>query len=137
MNKSSVDALRHDNHELVVLDDDEFTLEVIRRKLRNSNWSVTCFTCADKAMEHLRHADLPDALIVDHRMPRQDGDDFLRELILDAGIVITPTFLCSSVDLPVEISGRVEQLGVRVLSKDVLRDENELLKALEHNRTHR
>lgn len=131
MMHSNVDGLPAKSRELVVVDDDEFTLEIVGRTLRRSSWAVTGFLDAEEALVHLRQTQPPNALIVDQRMPRIDGEDFLRQLIVDEEISVARTFLWSSVDPQVDVRTRVERLGVHILSKNVLREKAELLKALE------
>lgn len=116
--------------DVVVVDDDDLTLELIKRRLRDTPLNVRCFSDQEGALEYLD--DHPTkVLLVDQRMPRQCGLEFLQELAERSGITATRAFLCSAIDLPDSIRVAARSLGVRTLNKDVYQSK-EKLEALLH-----
>ena len=116
---------------LVLIDDDEFVLERVARHLRKTRWSATYFTDPEDALVHLHERSRPDVLIVDNRMPRMDGIDFIKRLTGDKAPLIPRLYLCSGAHPPADICLRAEQSGVYILSKDTLLEKTELLALLE------
>lgn len=116
-------------NDIVVIDDDELTLEMLKRRLRNTPVRLQCFTDSQEAMEYLRNNG-SDLLLVDHCMPRQSGLEVLQELasVMDFGEM--RAFLCSAATLPGEISAQARSLGAATLSKDMYRDKSALLQLL-------
>ena len=116
-------------YDVILVDDEELTVELVTRKLRNTNLHLKSFTNEMTALTYLQnHA--TRVLIVDQRMPRLDGMDLLQELANGNGILATNVYLSSAAELPGCVSEQAEQLGVRVLSKDVFRNKDSLMKLL-------
>ena len=116
---------------LVLIDDDDLFHEHVRRHLRNSDWVVTSFLDADKALSFLRENHSPDVLIVDNRMPRIDGVEFLAMIKSETGIDIPMMFLCSEIPpLPVDTK-QLDLLGAEFILKERVLKKAELLAAIE------
>ena len=112
--------------DLVLVDDDEVTLELTKHVLREADCNVTCFVDERAALEHLR-AHTPDVLIVDHRMPRMDGLEMLRTL---RGSLPRRVYLCSGATPPDDIVAGAVSCGAELLDKDVLGDRDRLVQLL-------
>ena len=115
--------------DLVVVDDDELTLELLGRRLRNTTVRLQCFTDGGRAIRYLRDHE-SDVLLVDHRMPKQSGLEVLRELAGSSGLQSTRAYLCSAVELPADIAAEAHTLGAATLSKDLYRSTSDLLELL-------
>lgn len=113
--------------DLVVVDDEALTLEMVERRLAGTPHKILCFNDEWQAVNHLRDQ-APRVLIVDQRMPHLDGIDLIEAL----GDALPPrTYLCSSVALPAATLKTAKELGVREISKDVLDNRIELLALLD------
>ena len=112
--------------QLVAVDDDRSLEVCLNDALQDTGWEVTYFDDVDPALEYLTtHA--VDALIVDVRMPKMDGDMVLDQLA-DAGRLEGVTILvCSSLRPPPVIWRRFEPHGAIFLSKDHTGDRDVLL----------
>lgn len=107
---------------LVLLDDDELTHELVRRKFRNTPIELRCFLDVDVAMQDI-HANCPMALLVDYYMPRLDGLEFVAALESQR-----PELIClwSAIPLSDPATTEADRLGVKTFLKDdldKLRDE--------------
>ncbi len=108
---------------VVIIDDDDLVLERVERTLRNTNWTVHCFSDVDDALSHFQQSGMPKVLIVDNLMPKLDGVDLLERLALGPVAEPLELYLWSSVRPPAKVLARVKQVGARILSKDILYDE--------------
>lgn len=106
--------------ELIVVDDDDLVHKRIQRNLRRLAWSVVSFLDPEEALAGLRRCAKPDLLLVDNRMPRMDGPDFIDRLRWPHDLMTSRVYLCSGVRPPLDVCAEVEAKGVEVLSKDVL-----------------
>ena len=106
--------------DIVVIDDDQLTLDLLRGKLRRVGAAVCCFEDCEEALAYLSDYDVP-VLLVDHRMPGVSGIEFLEQLHL-LGNMPPTVFLASAIELPADVAIAAERLGVHFLSKDYYRD---------------
>lgn len=119
-------AASNESIEVVAVDDDELSLELIRRYLRKTPHNVTTFLNAEIALEHLKiHS--PSFLIVDQRMPKMDGLELLEFLRSAGRLTGVKTFLCSSTEIPEAVQNMAENLGVVSLIKDTLSHRDNFL----------
>lgn len=65
---------------VLLLDDDEFLLDMYAVKFKERGVSVTAFQSPEKALEHLKNNPAPDLLITDVVMPGIGGFEFLKEV---------------------------------------------------------
>lgn len=66
---------------LIVADDDEEMLSVLRRALEREGFAVTCAGNGVQAIEQLRAHPETDVLVSDIRMPEKDGVQVLTEAL--------------------------------------------------------
>lgn len=112
--------------DVVVIDDNVLTLELLGRVLRNSGCAVQYFVDELDAISYLV-SHTTRVLIVDHRMPRIDGLELLQRLLQKGEIPAESIYLCSASELPSKIADEAQKLGARILSKDVFRNKAEFL----------
>lgn len=116
--------------DVVAVDDDELSLELIRRHLRNTPHRLNAFSNTDRALEFLLE-NAPTVLLIDQRMPKIDGLDFLRSLSASGRLGGTKTFLCSAVALPESVRSEAMELGAIPMIKDTLSRRQSFLEAAE------
>jgi len=113
-------------YDIIVVDDDALTLELIKRALRTSNYNVQYFSNELEALSYLEN-NKTGVLIVDHRMPRLDGLDLLQTLMEGGGIRADHIYLCSVIEPPKHVCDAARKLGAQILSKNVFRDKKAFL----------
>lgn len=64
---------------ILVVDDEEDILELVRYNLEKDGYRVTCVTTGEQALETIR-SEIPDAIVLDLMLPGQDGLDVCRRL---------------------------------------------------------
>lgn len=69
----------HTIGDLVLLDDDELTLELFARRHRKYCRSLVCFSEPEEAMHYMVTHSV-DLLLLDYRMPQMSGVQFLHSL---------------------------------------------------------
>lgn len=65
---------------VLLVDDDQFLLNMYALKFQNSEFSVETAVTAQDALQKLRNGLIPDALLIDLVMPAMDGLEFIRRL---------------------------------------------------------
>ena len=120
--------------DLVVVDDDSLTLEIVSWICRGTTTHFRLFVDPEAAMEYLSHG-LPSTLIVDYYMPQQNGLEFLGQLGSHCDLDTSAVFLCSAVRPPEAQIDQLTALGASVLDKSVICDKQALF-ALLDSRSH-
>lgn len=115
------EALTAAKPDLVVVDDDQLTLDLLEMKLSGSGLAVRFFDDCDDAIEFLKDC-TPGALFVDLRMPLMSGIELLQALVGSGAGLPERTFIASAADLPQDAANAAEVLGAGVLLKDTYRD---------------
>lgn len=115
--------------DVVVVDDDELTLELVKRLLRGTGFSVRCFSDPDDALAYLE-VQPAKVLLVDQRMPRQCGLEFLKRLAKQKRFAASRTFLCSATKLPDSVSAAARDLGANTVTKDIYQSTAKLMALL-------
>jgi CheY-like chemotaxis protein len=97
--------------------------------------SLEHVTDGEKALSYLRHKgdpDLPDVILLDLRMPRMDGFDFLKERMKDVRLSSVPTVVLTSSNAPRDRRMAME-LGADlfILKPDRMDEAEELVPCLE------
>jgi DNA-binding response OmpR family regulator len=109
---------------ILIVDDDQITLDTYARVLRLTNYDVVTAVSAEAG---LHEVDLrrPDAILLDLRMPGSDGLEFLRRLRARGDTAKTPVaivtgdYLLNDVTTPAQLA----ELGARVYFKPLWLEE--------------
>jgi len=104
---------------VLIIDDDQSMLELLRLQLSNAGYEVLM---AQDAMVggRLALSAAPDLMIVDVKMPYMDGYEFVAAAKSDSGTRNIPVIFLTSVD---DIADRAAELGAAAyLTKPVLAD---------------
>jgi CheY-like chemotaxis protein len=91
---------------LLVIDDDPDFIELVRRFLANSTWKVSGVVDGESTREFLKTC-LPDVILLDVILPREDGWELLLSLKTDPATQNIPVIVCSALNEP----GLVHALG--------------------------
>lgn len=121
--------LENQDCDLAIVDDDELTLKLLERVLRNSNCDARFFSTGELALDFLQnhHTRL---LLIDNRMPGMSGLELLRKLSKLGTHVADTIYLCSATAMPEEVICKANDLGANVMLKDVYRNQTDLLALL-------
>lgn len=103
--------------ELVIIDDDDLVVELIRRLLRDEECNIRGFTNQEECLAYLAKTS-PTYLFVDMRMPRIDGLEFLTMLRTQGIIQNTKIYLCSGALPPDNVLSQLSKMEVEVIEKD-------------------
>ncbi len=116
--------------QIMVINDSEEILEMIRELLTAEGYGVTTYTAPDLAVAHFPN-DKPDAIILDWLFGREDrGMQMLQRLKLRPATATIPIIICTAAAPRVqEVEGFLQAKGVRVVYKPFAVEE--LLTALD------
>jgi len=67
-------------HNIMLVDDEEYVLNSLKRSLRREGYGLVSFTGALEALAYLEEKNTIDMIISDHRMPSITGLEFLIEV---------------------------------------------------------
>jgi two-component system, OmpR family, phosphate regulon response regulator PhoB len=84
---------------VLVVDDDEFTCDAIRRLLGRMGYTTACANNGDDALNLLEQIH-PDVIVLDWMMPQMDGMEVLRKLRADPRTKDVPVLVYSAADDP-------------------------------------
>lgn len=102
---------------ILIVDDDQGVVESFARMLQLEGFTVHTATTADTGLRQV-DAVQPDAIILDLRMPRMDGLDFLRRLRQQACQRDTPVAIVTGdYFLDAGVSAEIHRLGAAVTFK--------------------
>ena len=118
--------------DLVVVDDDSLTLEIVALNLRKTSVCHELFQDPEQAMQYLI-ATTPGILIVDFYMPTINGVEFLDALCEQKELDDCRVYLCSAIPPQRKNLEKLRTLGATVLLKDQLFDKAGLLKIIDHS----
>jgi len=102
---------------ILVVDDDEDIRRVLRRLLERAGHEVTDAGSAAAALEVVRGADPPDAVVSDVVMPQRSGIAFYTDLIELAPQLRNRVVFLTGAAHDRAVHDRIEQLGVPLLAK--------------------
>lgn len=80
---------------IVVIDDEEDILELLKYNLGLDGFDVICFATGEEALSQI-HADPPDLLIVDLMLPRMNGLEVVKQLKADLRTRVIPIVMLSA-----------------------------------------
>jgi two-component system, OmpR family, phosphate regulon response regulator PhoB len=84
---------------VLVVDDDEFTCEAIRRLLGRMGYATACALTGADALDLLQKV-RPDVIVLDWMMPQMDGLEVLRKLKANPQTRDVPVLVYSAADDP-------------------------------------
>lgn len=67
-------------HKVLLVDDDQFLLNMYLLKFKNSGFDAESATSAQEALKKLRDGLTPDSILIDLVMPAMDGLEFIRRV---------------------------------------------------------
>lgn len=120
----------HPLNELVLVDDDKLTLEIVSWILRKTSYASKLFTDTEEAMAYLK-VNTPRLLVVDFYMPCMSGLEFLSELYACTDLTQSAVFLCSAVPPPKSSGEKFAEMCVEILEKEQICDKARLGMLLE------
>ena len=82
---------------VLVVDDDEFTCDAIRRLLSRMGYTTACAHSGSDALNLLQDIK-PDIIVLDWMMPQMDGLEVLRKLRADPKTKDVPVLVYSAAD---------------------------------------
>ena len=118
-------------NELVLVDDDALTVEIVSWILSKGNHKSRLFTEADEALDYLKK-NTPRLLIVDYYMPEMTGLEFISDLHDSCDLTQTQVFLCSAVRPPHDSGELFKAMNVDLLEKQLICDRTKLTELLNH-----
>jgi len=102
---------------ILIVDDDEAVIQTFARMLELEGYAVRTALNAESGLKEAREY-LPDAIILDLRMPLMDGLGFLRRLRTYAGQESTPVAIVTGdYFLDDNVSAELRQLGAELKFK--------------------
>ncbi|ASJ70394.1 response regulator [Granulosicoccus antarcticus] len=125
MNSPARAAVGNLVNELVLVDDDKLTVEIVSWIVKKSSYQSTLFTNADEALAYLR-INTPKLLVVDFYMPQITGLEFITELHACSDLSRTSVYLCSAVSPSFEDSKLLASMNVQTLEKQLICDRKQL-----------
>lgn len=76
----AVSGMVGNKHKILIIDDDEFLLDMYSIKFRELGYDVEIAFSGTDALEKIKKGLEPEVILVDVVMPNMDGFDFLRQL---------------------------------------------------------
>ena len=117
-------------NELVLVDDDKLTVEIVSWLVRKTGFTSKLFTDTEEAMAYLK-SNTPKLLVVDYYMPCKSGLEFLSELNTCTDLSQSAVFLCSAVAPPESSGVKLAAMSVDILEKQQICDKTLLGTLLE------
>ncbi len=118
-------AVIHPLNELVLVDDDKLTVEIVSWIVRKTSFTSKLFTDTREAMAYLK-VNTPKLLVVDFYMPCMTGLEFLSELHACTDLSQSAVFLCSAVPPPKSSGQMFAAMNVDILEKQQICDKKHL-----------
>ena len=94
---------------VLIVDDDEFTCDAIRRLLGRMGYTTACANSGDDALDLLEKV-RPDVIVLDWMMPKMNGLEVLKHLKADARMKDVPVLIYSAAD-DAAMKKQAEKLG--------------------------
>lgn len=119
-------------NELVLVDDDALTIEIVSWILKKGTHDSHLFTNTGEALSYLK-LNTPRLLIVDFYMPEMTGLDFISDLYESTNLEHTKIYLCSAVRPPRDSVERFADMNVDMLDKQLICDRSKLTELLDRH----
>jgi methyl-accepting chemotaxis protein len=114
-------ATGNENNKILVVDDDEIQLEIIKEMLEN-DYNITALTSGEDALKLFYQGYAPNFILLDIMMPGMDGWDTLKRIKAISELHHVPIVFVSASDDPADIA-RAKELGaVDFIGKPVERE---------------
>lgn len=118
--------------DLVLIDDDKLTIEIVSWILKDTEISNKLFTDSELARGYLnKHS--ASILVVDYYMPQINGFELISELLEHQALEHTSIFLCSAVTPYNESPVALERMGIQLLEKQAICDRETFLELISSN----
>lgn len=94
-------ALNHEQeftHHVLVIEDDELSLEMLKSVLSRKGYCVDCVTNGKQALEFLENHAPPTLILLDSAMPIMNGAKFRQIQLQNPRLAAIPTILVSAMD---------------------------------------
>lgn len=118
---------------IVIIDDDDITLECYSRLLREFHCSLTTYSNPSDSLASLIRQQ-PQLLFVDMHMPCMDGMELLTTLSNTVNLRTFSSYLCSAVKPSDKIHQQARGIGVDAVCKDMVMDKHWLQNAIQQCR---
>jgi len=119
--KEAVRSTRSPVHSILVVDDDPLIRDAVRDLLTNEGYEVTLAEDGAEALERLASMPPPSLILLDLRMPKMDGWQFLAGRDRSGSVQKTPVVLLSGMTFIRDAPGVVDFLA-KPLRPDKLLD---------------
>jgi CheY-like chemotaxis protein len=80
---------------ILVVEDEAETSEVLRALLGLEGYTTTCAANGQEALDHLRHGEAPDLILLDLAMPVMDGRQFRQQQLQEPALAGIPVLILS------------------------------------------
>jgi CheY-like chemotaxis protein len=82
-------------HKILIIDDDRINTALVKFMLAERCYEVICAEDGEKGLEKVK-TEKPDLIILDIKMPRMNGYEFMTELKSMQGFLITPVIMLTA-----------------------------------------
>lgn len=123
-----------DKHKILIIDDDEFLLDMYSVKFKENGFDVDVASSAGEALEKIKGGLLPEVMLLDIVMPGMDGFEFLSAIkkanLFQNGKIIILTNLGQQKDIDKGIAMGVPDYIIKAYftPSEVVKKINSLLK---------
>lgn len=122
-------VLMESNKRILLVEDDEVILSLLKELLERKNYAVACATNGQEALAYLRSAAaLPAVILLDLMMPVMDGFEFMKEQSADEYLKQIPVIAMSADS---QIKERLRNTTAREYFKKPVKIEH-VLKTIAH-----
>lgn len=119
-----------DTVDVVIVDDDKTTLEIVSWILRDTDVRFKLFSDYNLARAYLKTT-VPKLLIVDFYMPVINGIEFIRQSQEQTDLSNTAIYLCSSITPRLADEKTMHTLGASLLEKQIVCDKPKFLSMID------
>jgi CheY-like chemotaxis protein len=92
---AELESIVHANKHILVVENDDSVRHVLASLLEGAGYTVACAVNGREALDYLRRAELPLAILLDLNMPVMDGWQFRKEQRQDPALADIPVLILS------------------------------------------